>query len=316
VSGSPRVLVAGAGSIGRRHCANLRAAGATVTVLDPDAERVRATVAGVDSIAGTVGDAIPDGYDGVVVASPTVMHAAQTAAAVASGAHVLVEKPLACCVADVPDAVVDERVCVGYNLRFVAPLVRLVGAVHGGDIGTILSVRVWFGSWLPGWRAGDYRVTYSAQRGLGGGVLLDAIHELDEIVWLFGDGGFEVAGALVQQLGDLEIDVEDSVHALLVHHTGAPVEIALDYLSRAYRRGIEVVGSDATMRYDWARGQLEREGPGGGTTEPVAPGVDDAYVAEARAFLAWIAGGPALPVGAADALASLRLADQIRAFAP
>jgi predicted dehydrogenase len=315
VSGSPRVLVAGAGSIGRRHCANLRAAGASVTVLDPDAERVRATVAVVDGIDGASGDEIPDGYDGVVVASPTVLHSAQTAAAVATGARVLVEKPLACCVADVPDAVVDERVCVGYNLRFVAPLVRLVEGVHRGEVGTILSARVWFGSWLPGWRAGDYRETYSAQRRLGGGVLLDAIHELDEIVWLFGDGGFEVAGALVAQLGDLEIDVEDSVHALLVHHTGAPVEVALDYLSRAYRRGIEVVGSDATMRYDWAREQLEREDPEGRTTEPLSPCVDDAYIEEARAFLAWIAGGPALPVGAVDALTSLRLADQIRASA-
>ena len=315
MSGSPRVLVAGAGSIGRRHCANLRAGGAAVTVLDPDAARVRATLAAVEGIDGAVGDEILDGYDGVVVASPTVLHAAQAAEAVATGARVLVEKPLAGCVADVPDTIVDERVCVGYNLRFVTPLVDLVEAVHRGEVGTIVSARVWFGSWLPGWRAGDYRETYSAQQKLGGGVLLDAIHELDEIVWLFGDSGFEVAGALVAQLGDLEIDVEDSVHALLVHHSGASVEVALDYLSRAYRRGIEVVGSDATIRYDWAREQLDLEGPEGRSTEPMAPCVDDAYVAEARAFLAWIAGGPALPVGAADALASLRLADQIRAFA-
>jgi predicted dehydrogenase len=315
VSDSPRVVVLGAGSIGRRHCANLHAAGAAVTVLDPDADRIRATVAALDGVDGEVGDEIPDGYDGVVVASPTVLHAAQTAVAVATGAKVMVEKPLACCVADVPDAVVDARVCVGYNLRFVAPLVALIDAVHRGDVGTIVSARVWFGSWLPGWRAGDYREAYSARRDLGGGVLLDAIHELDELVWLFGDGEFDVAGALVAQLGHLEIDVEDSVHALLVHHTGAPVEVALDYLSRSYRRGIEIVGSEATIRYDWARERLELEGADGRSTEPMAPCVDDAYAAEARAFLEWIAGGPPLPVGALDAMASLQLADRIRAAA-
>jgi predicted dehydrogenase len=315
VSDSPRVVVVGGGSIGRRHCANLHAAGAAVTVLDPDAERVHAAVAAVDGIDGIVGDQIPDRYDGVVVASPTVLHAVQAAAAVATGARVLVEKPLAVCVSDVPASVVDARVCVGYNLRFVAPLADLVAAVHRGDVGTIVSARVWFGSWLPGWRAGDYRETYSAQRRLGGGVLLDAIHELDELVWLFGDGEFDVAGALVAQLGELEIDVEDSVHALLVHHTGAPVEIALDYLSRAYRRGIEVVGSDATIRYDWAREQLDVEGPDGRRSQPMAPCVDAAYVAEARAFLAWIAGGAPLPVGAVDAMRSLQLADRIRTAA-
>jgi predicted dehydrogenase len=315
VSGSPRVLVMGAGSIGRRHCANLHAAGATVTVLDPDPERVRATVAAVAGVDGACGDRIPAGYDGVVVASPTVLHAAQTAAAVATGARVMVEKPLACRAADVPDDILDGPVGVGYNLRFVAPLARLVDAVHRGDVGTIVGARVWFGSWLPGWRAGDYRETYSARRALGGGVLLDAIHELDELVWLFGDGEFDVAGASVSQLGDLEIDVEDSVHALLVHHCGAPVEVALDYLSRAYRRGIEVVGSDATLRYDWAREELVRETADDRTTESIVPSVDDAYIAEARAFLAWIAGGPPLPVGAADAMASLQLADRIRAAA-
>ena len=312
---SPRVLVAGAGSIGRRHAENLHAAGAKVSVLDPDRDRERAAVEALRGVEGIHGDSIPGGFDGVVVASPTVLHATQTRAALDSGARVLVEKPLACSCADVPDVALGDRVCVGYNLRFVEPLRRLVDAVHHGDIGEIRSARVWFGSWLPGWRAHDYRDTYSAQRALGGGVLLDAIHELDEVVWLFGDDRFDIAGALVQRLGDLDLDVEDSVRALLVHTSGAPVEVALDYLSRAYRRGIEVVGSAATIRYDWATERLEREGPDRSASESVAPDVDRAYAEEARAFVAWVAGGPPLPVTGASAMASLGLADRIREHA-
>ncbi|HEX4493101.1 MAG TPA: Gfo/Idh/MocA family oxidoreductase [Acidimicrobiia bacterium] len=314
MSDAPRVLVAGAGSIGRRHCANLRAAGAVVTVLDPDAARVDATVAAVGAIRGECSAQIPGGYDGVVIASPTVLHAEQAAAAVATGARVLVEKPLACAAADVPVPVADGAVAVGYNLRFVAPLQRLIGGVQRGDIGDIASVRVWFGSWLPGWRAGDYRASYSAQRALGGGVLLDAIHELDELVWLFGDGELTVAGALVQRLGDLDIDVEDSVHALLQHASGVPVHVALDYLSRDYRRGIEVVGTRGTIRYDWASERLELEAlDRDRLDETVAPDVDEAYRREARAFLGWIDGGPTLPVPAPVGMESLRLADAIRA---
>ncbi|MDQ1532627.1 MAG: hypothetical protein QOF28_388 [Actinomycetota bacterium] len=285
-----------------------------MTVLDPDRDRERAAVKALAGVEGINGESIPDGFDGVVVASPTVHHAKQTEAALATGARVLVEKPLACSCAEVPDVALSDRVCVGYNLRFVEPLMQLIDAVHAGEIGEIRTARVWFGSWLPGWRAHDYRDTYSARRNLGGGVLLDAIHELDEVVWLFGDDRFEVAGALVQQLGDLEVDVEDSVRALLVHASGAPVEIALDYLSRAYRRGIEVVGSTATLRYDWVSERLEREGPDGRASDLVAPDVDRAYADEARAFVAWIAGGPPLPVSGTNAMASLGLADRIRAY--
>ena len=86
-----RILVLGAGSIGSRHARELSAAGADVDVADPDPSRS----AGVG-----VGRPVPfdldrlDGYDGIVVASPTTFHAEQALAALATGASVLVEKPL------------------------------------------------------------------------------------------------------------------------------------------------------------------------------------------------------------------------------
>ena len=44
-----------------------------------------------------------------------------------------------------------------------------------------------YGWWLPAWRpATDYRSQYSAQRSLGGGIVLDAIHEIDYALALAG----------------------------------------------------------------------------------------------------------------------------------
>ena len=64
--------------------------------------------------------------------------------------------------------------------------VSSTSSTAAGSVGSS-SVRLWFGSWLPDWRpAVDYRPTYSARAELGGGVLLDAIHELDMLVWLLG----------------------------------------------------------------------------------------------------------------------------------
>jgi predicted dehydrogenase len=309
---SPRILVLGAGSIGSRHARELCSVGADVDVADPDPSR---------SSAVGVGRAVPfdldrlDGYDGIVVASPTTFHAEQARAALATGAWVLVEKPLATA-SDGLDELVSAgkgRLMVGYNLRLHEPIRRLVDLVHGGRAGRVSAVRVWFGSWLPDWRPGvDYRTTYSARADLGGGVLFDAIHELDILVWLLGVEPFDVVGAVVDRLGPLEIDVEDTVKAVLRHSSGVVAEVALDYLSRRYRRGIEVVGDAATVRLDWARSVLEVEDGGGievqAATEPVAA----SYALQAARFLAFVAGDAEPPVDGETAAASVRLAEAIR----
>ncbi len=307
----PRVLVIGAGSIGARHARNLVAAGAEVTSTDPDAARARATEAqhtvpfDPDRLAG---------YDGIVVASPSRLHLEQATAAIATGAAVLVEKPLSHQLAGVDRLVAEAgpRLMVGYNLRLHQPIEDLVGAVAAGRVGRPVAVRLWFGSWLPDWRPSvDYRTTYSARADLGGGVLDDAIHELDLAVWLCGPD-LRVVAAVVDRLGPLEIDVEDTVRALLVDPAGVPVSVELDYLSRRYRRGIEVVGTEATIRLDWSRAVLELETAEGVESSPADVSVDRSYEREAQAFLDLVAGIAAAPVDGATGAVSLRLADDIR----
>ena len=226
----------------------------------------------------------------------------------------LVEKPLAERAAEAEESVATagDRLMVGYNLRLHAPIERLVALVEQGRVGTPLAHRLWFGSWLPDWRPSvDYRTTYSARADLGGGVLNDAIHELDLAVWLAG-ADLEVVGALVARVGPLDLDVEDTVRALLRTPDGVPVEIALDYLSRSYRRGIEVIGTEGTVRLDWARATLEIEGPGAPEVEPADTPVATSYEREADAFLAFVRGTAPAPVDGPTGLASLRLADAIR----
>lgn len=308
----PSVLVLGAGSIGSRHARNLLAAGARVRITDPDPARAEA-VEGATAVPfddlGSIG-----GLDGVVVASPTIRHAEHLRWALGASPRVLVEKPLAMAPDEVADLVATDghRVMVGYNLRFHEPLQRVAALVHGGQLGRIIGLAAWFGSWLPDWRpAVDYRTTYSAQRALGGGVLLDAIHELDLLVWLAGDGDFEVAGAVLGTSGALELDVEDIAHALLRHRNGWVAHVGLDYLSRRYRRGVEVVGTEGTARYDWARGVLEVDHAAGSAVEPIDPPLDTAYEQEAEAFLAFVGGTDVPPVDGAGGLASLDLARRI-----
>lgn len=301
----------GAGSAGSRHAHLLAAAGAAVTVTDPDGRRAEATgLATVPFDLDRLG-----APDGVVIASPSSVHAEHAMAALATGARVLVEKPLAAAGVDLLDlvAVADDRVMVGYNLRLHEPLERVVALVQDGHAGTVFSYRLWFGSWLPDWRPDvDYRTTYSARRALGGGVLLDAIHELDLLVWLAGDDRFSVIGAVVDRIGPLEIDVEDTVRALLRHDGGALADVSLDYLSRRYRRGVEVIGDKATIRLDWARQIIEIEDDEAVRSEPAHTPVVDSYGRQAERFLAFVRYGTPPPVGAAEGARSVRVADAIR----
>lgn len=316
-SDAPRVLVLGAGSIGSRHARNLVASGAKVAVADVDPARAAALAAELDVAAVPLdpsGVPTVDDIDGVVVATPSIHHADQAAALLARVPRLLVEKPLVLDpVQAAPFLAVPDRVAVAYNLRFHPPVRRLVDRVHTGDVGAVRAVRLWFGSWLPDWRPGtDYRQGYSARRDLGGGVLFDAIHELDLLVWLCGTGPHEVAGAVVDRVGPLEIDVEDTVRAVIRTPAGVVADVALDLLSRRYRRGIEVIGDEATLRLDWARATIERETAAGVEAEPADDPVARSYERQADAFVAWLRGGPSLPVDAVTGLASVSLAAAIR----
>jgi predicted dehydrogenase len=309
-----RVLVLGAGSAGARHATLLAGAGAAVSVADPDAARA-AVVPGCEAVAFDLGRL--DGYDGIVVASPSVFHAEQTAAALATGARVLVEKPLAASPDDAEPLAASGtgRLMVGYNLRLHAPVERAVALVHEGAAGRLSALRLWFGSWLPDWRPQvDYRSSYSARAELGGGILDDASHELDLLLWLL-DRRLEVIGAVVERMGPLEIDVEDTVKALLRHEDGVAVELSLDYLSRRYRRGFEAVGDQATVRLDWARAVIEIEDDDGVHAEPADIPVAQSYRREAERFLSFVAGEADAPVDGEAGAAVVRLADQIRGAA-
>lgn len=309
---TPSVLVIGAGSAGQRHARLLAQAGAQVALTDPASDRAN-SVEGVTPRSFDI-DRLGS-WDGIVLASPTSFHESQLPAALDAAPRVLVEKPLATTgsVARALAEAAPDRIMVGYNLRLHEPYQRLIAGIHDGRVGRHISVRLWFGSYLPDWRPEvDYRQTYSARQSLGGGVLLDAIHEIDLLLWLL-PGDHRVEAAVVSTDGELDIDVEDNVHALLRHRSGVPVYLNLDYLSRRYRRGIEVVGTEGSARLDWARQVLEWDSPTGPERERADTSVMHSYEKQAHRFLQFITNGTPPPVDGPTGAQSVELADAIRA---
>ena len=209
-----KVLVIGCGSIGRRHAANA-AALASTAVYDASAAAARDCAAATGATPfDTLDAALTWRPDAVVVATPHRSHLALATAAIPL-ADVLIEKPLSHSLEGVGDFLcaverADRRAFIVCNMRFHPGPAALREALP--RVGTPLFARAHVGNYLPSMRPGrDYRELYAARRAEGGGVVLDAVHEIDYLSWLFGPVARVACRA--GKLSDLDIDVED--HALL-----------------------------------------------------------------------------------------------------
>lgn len=275
--------VVGCGSIGTRHLRNLHALGCEHLVAvdaDPAAAHRAAAPVGA-SAAPTLAGALHAGADVVIVATPTHLHLGPALEAVRGGAALLVEKPLAHAL-DGVDALVAEAEAAGTlalvacNLRFHPGLARLRELARAGGIGRVLSARIEYGGWLPGWRpAQDYRTGYAARRATGGGIVLDAIHELDVARWLMGEPSH--VACFAGQLSSLEIETEDVAAVILRHPSGALAEVHLDYVQRTVSRTCQLIGEEGTLRWDWTTGETRLFRASAGASAPAAAGPSDGW---------------------------------------
>jgi predicted dehydrogenase len=312
---------------------NLLALGAgEVVAYDPRGDRRRevAERLGVTTV-GTLGEAWAAGAEVALIAAPTRFHGELALEAARRGSHLFIEKPLSDRLAGVEpllEAAGERRLVtlVGCNLRFHPGLRALKRLVEEEAVGRVVAVRAEVGHYLPDWHPWeDYRRGYSARRELGGGVILDAIHEIDYVRWLLGE--VESVACFAAKLSRLDIDTEDTAALLLRFAGGAFGEIHLDYVQRPPRRGCQVIGDEGTIEWDFARGETRWYSARTGTwrTFSVPRGWEpnDMYVDELRHFLACLAGGerPALDLWEAArvlrvALAAKRSERTGRAVAP
>jgi predicted dehydrogenase len=286
-----RALVLGCGSIGGRHAGNLKALGVEVVITDTDATAAERLAASTGATVVTRESA--PSCELVVVATPTAQHVADLAWALDRGADVFVEKPLtwsrsdATAAHDLVQHHAGRVVMVGCNLRFSEGYRALSQGL--ASVGRPVAFLVDYGWWLPAWRPDvDYRTQYSARRSLGGGIVLDAIHEIDYTLALAGPA-VEVYGRCAST-GTLEIDVEDVADITLRHRSGAQSNIHMDYLRRSYSRSCTVIGDRAQITWDVPKGSVQLVDEPGADPRSVALDVDSdpnqQYVEEMRHMLA------------------------------
>ncbi|MBN1537169.1 MAG: Gfo/Idh/MocA family oxidoreductase [Anaerolineales bacterium] len=256
-----KFLIAGLGSVGRRHLQNLRALGETDIVLYrshhsrlPDDELVEFPV------ETELNAALAYQPQAVVISNPTALHMGVAIPAALAGCHILLEKPVSHTLARVDELErVDQkngsRILVGYQFRFHPGLQRMKKLLDEGAIGKPYSARAHWGEYLPGWHPWeDYRRGYSARSEMGGGVILTLSHPLDYLRWLFGD--VKAVWAFAGKLSDLELDVEDTAEIGLQFDSGLLASLHLDYNQRPPAHTLEIIGTQGVLRWDNADGSV------------------------------------------------------------
>ncbi len=312
-----RVLVAGCGSIGQRH-ARLLAERPEVDLFLADplaANRAAAAAAAAvppRAVFADYGQALRAGMDAVFVCSPNHLHVPMTLAALAAGAHVLLEKPAAPTAAEAAALIpardrAGTQVAVGYANRFDPLLGRLKAMLDRGELGEIVSAEASVYTYATLVYA---KTPFRLQTRWA--LVVDYTHEIDFLRCLLGDIA-EVA-AFAAARGRLAMRPDPNVIEILLRfRSGVLGRIHMDYARHPDKRWLELVGDTRSAELEMAKGRLRvfsRDAP---DPELVAvPPVRDTLFRDQIAdFLDAIGNGRPPRVPLEDGLAALRVADAV-----
>ncbi|MPZ12504.1 MAG: inositol 2-dehydrogenase, partial [Kiloniellaceae bacterium] len=246
-----RILIAGAGRIGRVHARALaRIPGAVITGFsDPDVARAAALArefgaATFDQVEAALagGD-----VDAIIIGSSSDAHLDLVRCAAQHGVHVFCEKPLALTAADIAVAIAaceDAGVIlqVGFNRRFDPNAAEIASSVRGGRIGKPLSIRI--ASRDPAPPPRDF-----LRR--SGGMFHDmAIHDFDLASHILGEEVVEVmamGGCLIDPMFTEEGDVDVATTILRFASGAVGVVENTRATPYGYDQRLEVLGTEGAL---------------------------------------------------------------------
>jgi predicted dehydrogenase len=259
-----KILVIGAGSIGRRHIDNLNLLGYnTIDVVDIDKTRLTYVKKNftIRNIFNDINDA-PADYDAAFILTPPANHIEMAIQQAKKGTDLFIEKPLSHSAKNVDELIRikennDLIIAVGYNLRFNRGLTQLKSYVEKKSMGKIYYIRAEMGQFLPDWRPWqDYRQSYTARKELGGGIILDGSHEIDYVLWLVNSIPTDIK-SVYEKVSDLEITTEDIAEIFFTFEGGIIASIHLNMIEKEYNRYCKIVGKKGSIKWIFRENILE-----------------------------------------------------------
>lgn len=222
---TPRVGFLGTGWIGRQRMAAIADTGAVAiaAISDPAPDGIAAAraIAPDARVAGSLDDLLAMDLDGIVIATPSALHAAQSIAALDAGVAVFCQKPLGRDAAEVAAVIAaarraDRLLGVDLSYRHTRAARAIADLVRAGELGDIFAVDLVFHN-----AYGPDKPWFYDPRQSGGGCVIDlGVHLVDLALWM------------------LDFPDTADVHATLLAG-GAPItpDTVEDYAAASFRAG-------------------------------------------------------------------------------
>lgn len=233
----PRLAFMGTGWIGRLRMEALAATEKAVfdRVFDPSPEAARAAAAlqPGTAVADSFEALLDSDVDGVVIATPSALHADQCQQALRKGKAVFCQKPLARTRQETAAVVataqeMDQLLAVDFSYRHLAGMEVLRQSIAAGELGEIFAADLVFHNAYGPDKDWFYDVSSS-----GGGCVMDlGIHLVDLLFWLLGK------------------DRVDNVDSRLFHH-GRPMSPPFDEVEDYAAVSLDLDGSHARLCCSW-----------------------------------------------------------------
>lgn len=319
----PRIGFLGTGWIGRHRMEAMLATGAVeaAAFADPSlecAEQARALAPGAQAVDGL--DALLAlGLDGIVIATPSAMHAEQSIRALEAGTAVFCQKPLGRTAAEV-DAVIaaaraaDRLLGVDLSYRHTEGMRAIAELVRSGALGHVFAVDLVFHNAYGPDKSWFYDPAQS-----GGGCVIDlGVHLVDLALWTLGFPPVEDVHASLraqgQALGARQVedyatagfragDADVRLACSWRLHAGTDAEIAAVFYGTEGGAALRNVGGSF---YDFVAERFT------GTSKTLLAGPPDAW--GGRAAAAWaeqLARSPRFDPQAEDFARSAEVLDRI-----
>jgi len=238
----PRVGFLGVGWIGRHRMNAIVETGTVEVAVIADASPEVAGEAGRlapgAKLVSTLDEILDQGVDGVVIATPSAMHAEQSIRALERGVAVFCQKPLGRTEAEVRAVVdaaraADRLLAVDLSYRFTDGMRRIAEVVRSGELGRIYAVDLVFHN-----AYGPDKPWFYDPALAGGGCVMDlGVHLVDLALWALdfphvsGVSAKLFAGG--EPLGQRLTRVEDYAVATLEIETGTVVQLACSWRLQA-----------------------------------------------------------------------------------
>jgi predicted dehydrogenase len=296
----PRLGFLGVGWIGRARLESVLASGsASVAAIADTSPAVAASVAAIANapvVGSTIDDLLKAEVDGVVIATPSALHAEQALAALTQDFAVFCQKPLGRNAAEtraVVDAAArsDRLLGVDLSYRHLTAAGQVRRLIQDGELGRIFAVEATFHNAYSPDKAWARDASLA-----GGGCLIDlGIHLVDLSLWLLGfppvagvSGQLMSQGALCRRGTQ---DLEDYATARIETSEGASISVTCSWnlpigqdadirLSCYGTRGGAAIRNVNGSFYDFGADRLH------GSTRQALAEPPDAW--GGRAFEAWV----------------------------